>query len=68
MVPFTNGRHLFIEVPEGYPVPGKTTKHDTTQQIDLEHTALNGGFLLKTLALSIDPFMRGKSEYPIGRI
>jgi hypothetical protein len=56
----TNGRHLFNEVPKGYPVPGKTTVYDATQSIDLETVPLNGGFLLKTLALSIDPFMRGK--------
>jgi len=44
-------------------VPGKTTVYDATQSIDLETVPLNGGFLLKTLALSIDPFMRGKSEF-----
>lgn len=42
----------------GYPEPGKTTVYDTSQTIDLENVPLNGGFLLKTLALSIDPYMR----------
>jgi NADPH-dependent curcumin reductase CurA len=50
------------KVPKGYPVLGKTTVFDASQEIDLENVPLNGGFLLKTLALSIDPFMRGKSE------
>lgn len=50
------------KVPKGYPVPGKATIYDASQTIDLNAVPLNGGFLLKTLALSIDPFMRGKSE------
>jgi len=62
MAPVTNGRHLFNEVPKGYPVPGKTTVYDASQKIDLETVPLNGGFLLKTLALSIDLFMRGKMK------
>ena len=41
----------------GYPEPGKTTVYDTTETIDLQSVALNGGFLIKTLELSIDPFM-----------
>ena len=60
----SNGFTFLIKskVPEGYPVPGKTTIYDASQTIDLNTVPLNGGFLLKTLALSIDPFMRGKSE------
>jgi hypothetical protein len=41
-------------------VPGKTTVYDTSQTIDLETVPLNGGYLLKTLVLSIDPYLRGK--------
>lgn len=41
---------------------GRTTVYDVSQNIDLNTVPLNGGFLLKTLALSIDPFMRGKSR------
>ena len=44
----------------GYPEPGKTTVYDTTETIDLETVALNGGFLIKTLELSVDPFIRGR--------
>ncbi|KAF7333731.1 NAD(P)-binding protein [Mycena venus] len=42
----------------GYPVPGETTVYDTSQTIDLETAPLNGGFLLKTLVLSVDPYFR----------
>ncbi|KAJ6559477.1 alcohol dehydrogenase [Mycena vulgaris] len=31
----------------------------TTQTIDLETVPLNGGFLIKTLVLSVDPYFRG---------
>ena len=43
----------------GYPVPGKTTIYDSSQSIDPEIDPLNGGFLIKTLVLSISPFLRG---------
>ncbi|KAJ7820955.1 hypothetical protein B0H13DRAFT_1660687 [Mycena leptocephala] len=48
----------FIHSSTGYPVPGETTVYDTTQNIDLETVSLNGGILLKTLVLSIDPYFR----------
>ncbi|KAJ7823543.1 hypothetical protein B0H13DRAFT_2257257 [Mycena leptocephala] len=53
-----NARVLFSSIPEGYPIPGETTVYDTTQTIDLETVPLNGGILLKTLVLSIDPYFR----------
>jgi len=64
MAPVTNGRVLFNEVPTGFPEPGKTTVYDTTQKLDLESVPLNGGFIIKTLALSIDPYLRGKMRDP----
>ncbi|KAK7038544.1 NAD(P)-binding protein [Favolaschia claudopus] len=46
-----------IPMPEScYPVPGETTVYDTSETIDLETDPLNGGFLVKVLVLSIDPF------------
>ncbi|KAL0950334.1 hypothetical protein HGRIS_010305 [Hohenbuehelia grisea] len=60
MATVTNGRHLFNEIPEGFPTPGKTTIYDESQTISLEDVPLNGGFLIKVLALSIDPYMRHK--------
>jgi hypothetical protein len=38
--------------------------YDTTETIDLETVDLNGGFLIKILELSIDPYMRGKMREP----
>ncbi|KAJ6472366.1 hypothetical protein C8R47DRAFT_1221872 [Mycena vitilis] len=53
-----NARVLFNSVPKGFPVPGETTVYDKSQTIDLETVPLNGGFLIKTLVLSIDPYFR----------
>ncbi|KAJ6538132.1 hypothetical protein B0H19DRAFT_1181763 [Mycena capillaripes] len=64
MAPRTNGRVLFNSVPTGYPVPGETTVYDTSQSIDIETHPLNGGFLVKTLVLSVDPYMRGRMRGP----
>lgn len=44
----------------GYPEVGKTTVYDDSQKIDLDNAPLKGGILLKTLILSIDPYMRGR--------
>ncbi|TFY64903.1 hypothetical protein EVJ58_g2313 [Rhodofomes roseus] len=44
--------------------PGKATAYDDSQTIDLETVPLNGGFLVKTLVLSIDPYMRGRMREP----
>jgi hypothetical protein len=44
----------------GYPEPGKTTVYDTTEMIDLQTVVLNGGILIKTLELSIDPYIRDR--------
>ncbi|KAK7047624.1 hypothetical protein VNI00_006392 [Paramarasmius palmivorus] len=62
MAPVRNARVLFAEIPDdnAYPEPGKTTVYDTTQTIDLDSVPLNGGFLLKTLVVSVDPYMRGR--------
>lgn len=60
MAPITNGRTLFNEIPTGYPEPGKTTVHDVSQTIDLENEQLNGGFIVKTLFISVDPYLRGR--------
>lgn len=45
---------------EGFPEPGKTVKYDDSETIDPDTVALNGGFLLKILCLSNDPYLRGK--------
>ncbi|KAJ7105688.1 chaperonin 10-like protein [Mycena epipterygia] len=64
MTPVRNGRVLFNSVPEGYPVPGETTVYDTSLTIDPENVPLDGGFLVKTLVLSVDPYLRGMMRHP----
>ncbi|KAJ7749931.1 alcohol dehydrogenase [Mycena metata] len=60
MAPIMNARALFAAIPKDFPIPGETIVYDTSQKIDLETVPLNGGFLIKTLVLSIDPYMRGR--------
>ncbi|KAH6871380.1 alcohol dehydrogenase [Coprinopsis sp. MPI-PUGE-AT-0042] len=66
MAPVTNARVIFNEIPSptSYPEPGKTTVFDNSQKIDLDNVALNGGYLVKTLYLSVDPYMRGRMRDP----
>ncbi|KAJ3988907.1 NAD-P-binding protein [Lentinula detonsa] len=64
MAPITNGRLIFKEIPTGYPIPGQTTAYDTSSHIDLETEPLNGSILVKTLVLSVDPYLRGKMRAP----
>ena len=66
MAPVRNGRVIFnsIPAPGSYPVPGKTVVYDDSQTIDLENVSLKGGFLVKTLTLSIDPYLRGRMREP----
>ncbi|KAJ7119341.1 hypothetical protein C8R43DRAFT_1090963 [Mycena crocata] len=63
MAPIRNGRVLFNSVPQAYPIPGETTVYDTSQTIDPDTVALNGGFLIKTLVLSVDPYFRGRMQH-----
>ncbi|KIL66822.1 hypothetical protein M378DRAFT_9869 [Amanita muscaria Koide BX008] len=62
MAPVTNARAIYNSVPTGYPELGKTVIHDTSSTIDLDNVPLNGGFLLKTLVLSIDPYLRNRMK------
>ncbi|KAJ7120596.1 hypothetical protein C8R43DRAFT_1090904 [Mycena crocata] len=64
MAPIQNGRVIFDSIPESYPIPGETTVYDTSGTIDLETVPLNGGFLVKTLVLSVDPYLRGRMRSP----
>lgn len=43
-----------------YPQPGIDIVHDSSSTIDLEGIPLDGGLLVKTMVLSIDPWMRGQ--------
>ncbi|GJE91708.1 NADP-dependent oxidoreductase [Phanerochaete sordida] len=64
MAPVKNGRLLFNEIPEGFPEPGKTTVYDESETIDLDNVPLKGGFLVKTLVLSNDPYLRFNMRDP----
>jgi hypothetical protein len=57
MPAITNQRILLKEYPTGFPVPGQTTALDASQQIDPDNVPLNGGILLKTLVLSLEPYI-----------
>ncbi|PCH38847.1 NAD(P)-binding protein [Wolfiporia cocos MD-104 SS10] len=57
MAPIINGRLLFNQLPNGLPVPGKTTVYDASETIDLETAPLNGGILVKILVLSADIYI-----------
>lgn len=45
---------------KGLVEPGKHLKYDDSQTIDLENVPLDGGYLVKTLVLSVDPYMRAR--------
>ncbi|PPR00855.1 hypothetical protein CVT26_012490 [Gymnopilus dilepis] len=64
MSPIVNGRVLFSEIPSYFPVPGKTVTYDASQEVDLDMVDLDGGILIKTLYLSIDPYMRVRMRDP----
>ncbi|KAF8626008.1 hypothetical protein AX17_006731 [Amanita inopinata Kibby_2008] len=64
MVPVANARVVFNAIPTGFPEPGKTIVYDATPTIDLESVPLDGGFVIKTLVLSIDPYLRGRLRAP----
>ncbi|KAF5317692.1 hypothetical protein D9619_012537 [Psilocybe cf. subviscida] len=64
MSPVTNARVLFNSIPDGFPEPGKTTVSDTSEKIDLENVPLYGGYLVKILELSVDPYLRGRMRAP----
>ncbi|CAL1711894.1 unnamed protein product [Somion occarium] len=64
MAPVKNGRVIFNEIPSGYPDPNKTVIYDESEIIDPDTVPLNGGFIVKTLVISIDPYMRGRMRDP----
>ncbi|KAF8601427.1 alcohol dehydrogenase [Ceratobasidium sp. AG-I] len=63
MTPIKNGSAIFNEVPHGFPVLDKTIAYKS-ETIDLETVPLDGGILVKTLYLSIDPYFRGRMKDP----
>ncbi|KAJ8087197.1 hypothetical protein PM082_006027 [Marasmius tenuissimus] len=64
MAPVRNGRVIFKEIPTGYPEPGKHTVYEDSNTIDLDNVPLNGNVLVKSLVLSVDPYLRSKMRDP----
>ncbi|PPQ64126.1 hypothetical protein CVT24_008737 [Panaeolus cyanescens] len=60
MTPVRNARVVFNSIPDGYPEVGKTISYDASGKIDPSTVPLGGGFLVKTLEISVDPYMRGR--------
>ncbi|KAI0029803.1 NAD(P)-binding protein [Vararia minispora EC-137] len=59
MSPISNLRLLFSEIPEGLPNPGTVFQVDKST-IDVDDIELEGGFVVKVLSLSLDPYMRNR--------
>ncbi|KAH7927489.1 NAD(P)-binding protein [Leucogyrophana mollusca] len=55
----SNPRIVFNEIPNGLP-NATTLVVDGAQTIDLDEVPLQGGILVKVLALSLDPYMRNR--------
>lgn len=53
----------YIAVPSGAPVPGEHLKR-VEEELDVDSVELHGGVLVKNLALSLDPYMRGRMRDP----
>ncbi|KZT59251.1 alcohol dehydrogenase [Calocera cornea HHB12733] len=64
MAAVLNPRLVLSSRPTGYPIAGKDITYDTTRTIDPTTVELNGGFLTKTLWLSLDPYLRGRMDDP----
>ncbi|KAG8213601.1 alcohol dehydrogenase [Butyriboletus roseoflavus] len=62
MAPVTNKRVILKEYSTGLPVPGQTTTFDASQTIDPDNVPLNGGVLLKTLVLSLEPYILARMK------
>ncbi|KAI8972297.1 hypothetical protein BDB01DRAFT_750145 [Pilobolus umbonatus] len=59
----SNKQVLFTKVPEGYPVPDEHMKV-VESTLDINQPLKDGQFILKTLYLSVDPYMRGRMRDP----
>ena len=59
MATIANPRLLFTRIPSGLPTAEDVFTYDDLNTIDLE-AHLHGGFLVKVLCLSLDPYMRNR--------
>ncbi|GAA5955033.1 hypothetical protein JCM21900_002765 [Sporobolomyces salmonicolor] len=58
-----NAALVYSAVPTAAPVPGKHLKR-IVEEIDLDKVDLKGGLLLKSKALDLSPYMRGRMRDP----
>ena len=58
-----NGTVLYVQEPTGLIEPGVTVKY-VEQEIDLDNAPLDGGVLVKVIAMSSDPYMRYRMRLP----
>ncbi|CCO32522.1 hypothetical protein BN14_06583 [Rhizoctonia solani AG-1 IB] len=63
MSPIQNSAAIFNSVPQGYPVLNETII-TVSNTIDLDNVPLSGGTLVKSVYLSIDPYLRGRMREP----
>lgn len=54
---------IYAELPHGEVVPGKHLKKETSE-FDVDSVELNGGFVLKVHAISLDPYLKGRMRAP----
>lgn len=50
--------------PHGAPVPGETLQRVVDDNFGVDNVPLNGGILVQSKALSLDPYMRGRLRDP----
>ncbi|BGP53098.1 hypothetical protein JCM8202_004181 [Rhodotorula sphaerocarpa] len=60
----SNAALVYKKPPTGAPVPGETLQRVVDDNFDPDTVPLNGGILVKTKALSLDPYMRGRLRDP----
>merc|ERR1711939_509321 len=60
----SNAALVYKKPPTGAPVPGETLQRVVDDNFDPDTVPLNGGILVKTKALSLDPYMRGRLRAP----
>lgn len=58
-----NGTVYYVNQPSGQIDPSTTVKY-VEEEIDLDNAPLNGGVLVKVIALSSDPYMRYRMREP----
>lgn len=59
----TNTKIIFAKIPEAFPVAGEHMVVEKSE-IDLDADIPQGAVLVRTLCLSVDPYMRGRMRDP----